>query len=616
MNWASYRRLFAYLGSFKGILAVAVALMALSAILDTFSLVLIIPFLQSLFGQASVLGAEASNAVEKFLDWTVGRWIQGDAPLDTLRNVCLIVLGAVLLKNLTLYSARVLMVAVQENVERRMREDVYRHLQFLPLSFFGRTKVGQLIARVLNDTRQAKVAISWSLTDIVLHLVSTTAYMVTLLLLSWRLTLITLLAVPVLVLALAPLVRRLKRGYRRALDLQGELLSVLQETVSGIRLVKAFGAEEHEMRRFQAHSGGYARRMIKAISLGELASPLSEVLSSLVALALIWFGANMVLGTGEMGPEEFIAFITISLRLVSPVKAIAQFPAKLQLSLAAAERFFEVLDAPPEPPARPEDREVEGLHDRIRFEDVWFEYEPGRPVLKGIDLSVARGEVVALVGPSGGGKSTLVDLLPRFIDPSRGCITLDGFDLKELSVSSLRALYGIVSQETVIFHDTVRANIAYGNDRPQEEVEAAATAAHAEEFIRELPEGYETQLGDRGVRLSGGQRQRIGIARALLRDPPILILDEATSSLDTEAELLIQRALARLLEGRTVFVIAHRLSTVHGADRILVLDEGTIVEQGTHDELFTAGGLYRRLHDLQFAMPLSQAAAGGPGGES
>jgi subfamily B ATP-binding cassette protein MsbA len=619
IRWGSFGRLFGYLRPFYAIFILGLFLSVVSAVLDTFSLVLIIPFLQSLFGQTSPLAGSASNLVERFLDLTVGGLIRGASPLVALRNVCVVMMGAMIAKNLALYGSKLCGVVVREKAERKMREDVYDHLQYLPLSFFDRMKAGQIMARVLHDTQQSKSIISASLSDVIRKAVTIVVYLVALVLLSWRLTLVTLVAAPVLALLLAPMMRRLKRGFRKAFDQRGELLSVLQETVSGIRLVKASGAERHESRRFADRSGRYTRRMIRTGALAEAASPLSESLSSLVALALMWIGASMVLGSGGIGPEQFIAFIMLALRLISPMKAMAQFPAMLQLSLAAAERFFEVLDTRPEPRTRPGDRVVEELREEIRFEDVSFEYEPGRPVIRDVSLAVPRGEVVALVGPSGAGKSTLVDLLPRFIEPSRGRITLDGVDISHISMPSLRSLFGIVSQETVIFHDTVYANIAYGNDRLPGEVEAAARAANAYDFIRELPEGYQTQLGDRGVRLSGGQRQRIGIARALLRDSPILILDEATSSLDTESEQLIQRALARLLTGRTVFVIAHRLSTVHEADRILVLDEGRIAEQGRYEDLYAAGGLYRRLHDLQFSLPVraaGQAASGGSGGAS
>jgi subfamily B ATP-binding cassette protein MsbA len=325
------------------------------------------------------------------------------------------------------------------------------------------------------------------------------------------------------------------------------------------------------------------------------------VLASLVALALIWVGASLVLNAGSLGPEQFLAFVTIALRATSPIKAISQFPAFLQQSLAAADRFLEVLDVPRELIETAGATDIDRFEREIRFEDVEFAYESDKPVLRGIDLTVGVGEVVALVGPSGGGKSTLVDLLPRFMDPERGRVLLDGVDVRTLSLRSLRRIMGIVSQETTVFHDTVRANIAYGDPGlwSDEEVEVAAKAAHAHEFITDLAEGYDTLLGDRGVRLSGGQRQRIGIARAILRDPPILILDEATSSLDSESERWIQEALHHLFRERTVIVIAHRLSTVREADRILVLDAGRLVDSGRHRELLARDGLYRRLFEGQ-----------------
>jgi len=600
--WSSYARLFRYVGPFTGLMFGAILLMIVSALLDAFSLVLLIPFLQSLFGVDILAGADTSS-LEQMLDGWFGSWLRSGDPLDSLRNVCLLVLAALFIKNLTLYGARLLTVYVQEHVERRMRDDVYGHLQYLPLSFFGRMKVGQLITRVLNDTREARTVITFALTDVLRQVVTAVTYVTFLLLMSWRLTLVALVTGPLVAVFLGPILRRLKGSYGKAFQQRGELLSVAQETMNGIRLVKSFGAEEHERERFSESSRRYARRMVRANALSESAGPISETLSSVIALVLIWIGANMVLGTGTLTASVFIAFVTMAVRLVSPVKALAQFPAKLQVSIAAAERFYEVLDVEAEPSHEIGAEEVPPPRELIRFENVDFEYEPGRPVLRGIDFEARPGEVVALVGPSGAGKSTLVDLLPRFIDPTGGRITMDGHDLREMPLGSLRSLFGVVSQETVIFHDTVRANISYGEDRSEDEIYAAVRAANAEEFILELPDGLGTLLGDRGVRLSGGQRQRVGIARAILRDPPLLILDEATSSLDTESEQLIQAALERLLRGRTVFVIAHRLSTISGADRILALEDGRLVESGTHEELYEAGGLYRRLADLQFASP-------------
>jgi subfamily B ATP-binding cassette protein MsbA len=604
----TYRRLLGYLRPFRGRFGLTVLFGTIASILDVFSFVLVIPLLQSLFNTGRVLDPEGASLVERALNWTIGPIVRSGSQLDALRNVCLVLLAAILVKNVTLVVARYLGVSIRERLEQAMRDDVYRGLQLLPLSFYSRTKTGQLITRVLQDTREARSAVSNLLIDSLRKVTNAIVYMITLFALSWRLTLIALVLAPVLAVTLAPIVRRLKRGYRQAFDQQGELVSMLQEAVSGVRLIKASGAEDYERGRFAERSGRYTRRMVRTAGLSEMASPLSEVLSSAAAVLLIWLGARMVLLDGTMAPEAFIAFITIALQLISPLKTLADFPAKLQIAVAAADRAFEVFDEAPEPDSGT--RDIEGVGRGITFENVTFAYEPGRPVLENIDLAVAPGEVIALVGHSGAGKSTMVDLLPRFIDPTEGRLLIDGVDAREYRLDRLRALYGIVSQETVIFHDTVRSNIAFGGpDRwSDEQVRAAAEAAHALEFIEAMPAGFESPLGDRGVRLSGGQRQRIGIARAILRDPPVLILDEATSSLDTVSEQLIQEALSRLLAGRTVFVIAHRLSTVHNADRILVLEEGRIVEQGTHAQLHEAGGVYQQLYDLQLAAPVQASS--------
>ncbi|MCK5489173.1 MAG: hypothetical protein KAI98_04255, partial [Gemmatimonadetes bacterium] len=365
--WSSYARLFRYVGPFLGLLIGAIALMVVSAALDAFTLVLLIPFLQSLFGMEILAGANMSS-LEQILDGWFGAWIRSGDPLDGLRNVCLLVLGALFFKNVALYGARLLTVYVQEHVERHMRDDVYGHLQYLPLSFFGRMKVGQLITRVLNDTKEARTVITFALTDVLRQAVTAVTYLAFLLLMSWQLTLVALVTGPLVAVGLSPILSRLKGSYGKAFQQRGELVSVVQETISGIRLVKSYGAEEHERERFGESSHRYARRMVRANALSQAAGPISETLSTVIALVLIWIGANMVLGTGTLSAEVFIAFVTMAVRLVSPVKALAQFPAKMQLSLAAAERFFEVLDTEAEPAHEPGMEPARAPRESIRFE--------------------------------------------------------------------------------------------------------------------------------------------------------------------------------------------------------------------------------------------------------
>ncbi|UCC71114.1 MAG: ABC transporter ATP-binding protein [Gemmatimonadota bacterium] len=604
----TWLRLVGYLKPYRWLVLASLATLALGSLLDGFSMILLIPFLRALFGESLVIPG-ASSLVERVLDATLGGFLAGASPNEALRNVVVVVMAALLLKNAFFYAATALGVQAQEGIVRDMRNELYGHLQRLPLGFFDRNKVGQLVARVFTDTNQTKEMIKITMADVSKHMVSLVAFALMLFLISWKLSLLAFVVAPLFLGFLKPMLYRLRRGFRSAYDAQGELTSMLQETASGARLVKAYGAEHYEKDRFGRTNQVVFKDIVRAERIRLLTSPLSELLGGTVTLVLVWVGAQFVF-SGEMTAEAFLTFLTISLRMQSPLKGLTMFPARAQASLAAADRFFEILDAGSEPAT--EDGHVkDGLEREVAYEDVDFAYDGEEPVLKGVSFKVKRGEVVALVGPSGAGKSTIVDLLPRFYRPASGRITLDGVDIAEIRLDSLRNLLGVVSQEAVIFHDTVRANIAYAvPDRySQEEIEAAARAANAHEFIEHLPNSYDTLLGDRGVRLSGGQRQRIAIARAILRDPPLLIFDEATSALDAESERLVQEAVDRLLANRTVIVVAHRLSTIRGAHQIIVLHDGEIVESGNHEDLLARQGAYRRLYELQF-----EAAVGGKAG--
>ena len=598
------RRLLGFLTPYAPQVAASLVATAISSALDGFSFILLIPFLRALFGNTGGLAAaHVSNGVEKLLDATVGPLITGRPVGEAFRNVALVILLVVTIKNVLLYWSRLLSAKVQERVVRDMRGAMYAHLQGMRLDYFQRTKGGQLLTRMLADTEQAKQVFGDLLATLLQSLAQVIVYLTILFALSWQLTLLALVLAPLFGLTIRPLIRRLRRGLKSTLVERGELTSVMQETVAGVRLVKAYAAEGYELRRFKDAAERYARSMIRVQRAALLTSPVSETFGALATVVLLWVGANLATGAHPvMAPESFVAFLFVALRLMVPAKNLANYPAQVQLGLAAGDRVTEILDEPALEAEATGERAAPPFQRAVAMERVTFAYDGLPPVLHDVSFEAKRGEIVAIVGPSGAGKSTLVDLLPRFYDPAQGRVLLDGVDCRGYTRDSLRTLMGIVSQETVIFNDSAAANIAYGAlDRyTPAQIEAAARAANAHEFLARLPAGYDTLLGERGATLSGGERQRIAIARALLRDPPILILDEATSALDTESERLVQEAIDRLLEGRTVFVIAHRLSTIQHASQILVLDRGRLVERGRHEALVEQGGVYRRLYDLQF----------------
>ncbi len=576
-----------------------------AGLLDAFSVALLVPFLNTLFDRPP-LDIKA-GWVSSLLHQTVGRLMVSGDKMGSLRNVIFVVMAVVVAKNILVWISGQLGAELQEFVTRDLRNSVYKHLARLPLGYFTRTKSGQIISRILNDTFETRLVLTQIVTQSLQAaalVVSTIAFLFDI---SWQLTLMALVIVPILSLVLQPLLRKLRRGNRRRGNQHGEMASVLQETVSGIRLVKSFGAENFEERRFTDASDTYARTTVRLTQLSFLAPPVTEVIGMLIAVTLLWVGARQVLVDRSLSGADLITFLVFVLRLLQPLKQLTAVRATAQSSLASAERLFDILDTPSEQERDRGTVHVDQFKREVRFDDVGFSYEgtDGRseiPVLRDVSFAASRGDVIALVGASGAGKTTLVDLIPRLYEPTSGSITIDGVDTRSITLASLRSLIGIVSQDTVLFHDTVRNNLAYGTGQKYSdaEIEDAARAANAHGFITALPDGYGTLLGERGTRLSGGQRQRIAIARALLLDPPILILDEATSALDTESERLVQAAIDRLLEGRTVFVIAHRLSTVQHATQILVLDKGRIVERGTHDELRAHNGTYSRLYDMQF----------------
>ena len=510
-----------------------------------------------------------------------------------------VVLVIYLLKGVCNYGQTVLMSHIGFRIVTDLRRDLYRQILRQPLSFFTKNPTGLLISRVTNDVTFLQGAVSEAVTSLLKDSFTLAALVFVIFWRDWQLAIIASLVFPLAVYPIAQFGRRMRRIATESQVSMGDLISLLQETITGNRIVKAFGMEEHENRRFAQENERQFKLAMKSVTVRAVSSPLMEFLGGVGIAAIIFYGGWQVIA-GTSTPGTFFSFLAALLMLYEPVKRLTNVNNTIQQGLAGAERIFEVLDTEPEIQNRPGAAELPSIQREISIEGVTFRYEED-PVLRDVYLKILAGEVVAFVGMSGGGKTTLVNLIPRFYDVNEGRVAIDGTDIRDVTLESLRAQIGIVTQQTILFNDTVRGNIAYGDvRRSDEDVSRAAKAANAHDFILKLPLGYDTVIGEQGVKLSGGERQRISIARALLKDAPILILDEATSSLDTESEIEVQDALEKLMKGRTTLVIAHRLSTIRNADRIIVLVDGRIVEEGTHESLLEKRGEYSKLHNLQF----------------
>jgi subfamily B ATP-binding cassette protein MsbA len=607
MNSNPKVRLFRRVLRHGGLLSLVLVLTAAFALVAGVSLGMILPFADLLFGGSGGVAPEVPEGggpleqIRYQIQVRAGEWFFHGDSRDALRRVCLFLLGAFALKGILGFFLAVASVVLEEKVLKDLRDDLFSHLQSLSMRWFDGRRAGDLLARATNDVEVVRKAVSSMYRTLPRDALLAVVYLAIVFLASWRLALLCCIVFPALAIIIGVIGKRIRRLSGKTQAHMADLASVFQETIGGIRVVKAFSGEGFAHSRFARETEAYLRSVVRLRRIASLASPMAEMLGAAGAVIVLWAGGNQVLAGAGLSPTWFVIFLAAMVSLMQPVRSLTQLHTHLEEGDAAGARIFEILDTEPLVRDRPGAGRVEALRECIRFENVFFEYDPDLPVLREVNLEIERGQVVALVGASGSGKSSLVDMIPRFHDPVEGRVTIDGVDLRDVNVMSLRSLLGIVTQDTILFHDTIRSNIAYADANPDpEQVIAAAKAANAHDFIERASAGYETVIGDRGLRLSGGERQRLSIARAIYRDPQILIFDEATSSLDSESEAKVQEAINRLMEGRTAVVIAHRLSTVRHADKIVVLDAGRVVETGTHDRLLEKGGAYARLVERQF----------------